>query len=90
MAVEKSIASSGLVEVIDRILDKGIVIEAWTVPFQILALEIFTLEARVAVVSIDTYLKYAEAVGLVPLDRPHHVTEYVTRGREIAELSPWP
>ena len=63
MAVEKAIASSSLAEVIDRILDKGIVIDAW-VRVSLVGIEILALEARVTVASVDTFLKYAEAVGL--------------------------
>ena len=63
MAVEKSMASNTLVEVIDRILDKGIVIDAW-VRVSLVGIEILTLEARATVASVETFLKYAEAVGL--------------------------
>jgi len=63
MAVQTSMASSGLAEVLDRILDKGIVIDAW-VRVSLLGLEILTIEARVVVAGVETYLKYAEAVGL--------------------------
>ena len=90
MAVEKVPASYNLQEVMDRVVDKGIVVVARNVFLSLLGLEILVLEARAAAISIDTYLKYAEAVGLVPVDRPRHLTEYVTRGREIAEIPPWP
>ena len=63
MAVEKSMASNTLVEVIDRILDKGVVIDAW-VRVSLVGIEILTLEARAVVASVETFLKYAEAVGL--------------------------
>jgi gas vesicle structural protein len=63
MAVGRSLASSTLVEVIDRILDKGIVIDAW-VTVSLIGIEIVSVEARVVVASIETYLKYAEAMGL--------------------------
>ena len=63
MAVEKSMASSSLVEVVDRILDKGIVIDAW-VRVSLVGIELLTIEARVVVASVETFLKYAEAVGL--------------------------
>lgn len=64
MAVEKAIASSSLAEVIDRILDKGIVIDAW-VRISLVGIELLAIEARVVVASVDTWLKYAEAVGLL-------------------------
>ena len=63
MAVEKTIGSTSLAEVIDRILDKGVVIDAW-VRVSLVGIELLAIEARVVVASVDTYLKYAEAVGL--------------------------
>ncbi len=63
MAVQSSTASQGLAEVIDRILDKGIVVDAW-LKVSLLGLEVLTVEARVVVASVETYLKYAEAIGL--------------------------
>ncbi|MCL5958985.1 MAG: gas vesicle structural protein GvpA [Chloroflexi bacterium] len=63
MAVEKAIASSSLAEVIDRILDKGLVVDAW-VRVSLVGIEILALEARAVVAGADTFLKYAEAVGL--------------------------
>ena len=63
MAVEKAIASASLAEVVDRILDKGIVIDAW-VRVSLVGIELLAIEARVVVASVDTFLKYAEAVGL--------------------------
>jgi hypothetical protein len=63
MAVEKAIASSSLAEVVDRILDKGVVVDAW-VRVSLVGIEILALEARAVVAGVDTFLKYAEAVGL--------------------------
>ncbi|MEI8165002.1 MAG: gas vesicle structural protein GvpA [Chloroflexales bacterium] len=63
MAIEKVNASSSLAEVIDRILDKGIVVDAW-VRVSLVGIELLAIEARVVVAGVDTYLKYAEAVGL--------------------------
>jgi len=63
MAIEKMNASSSLAEVIDRILDKGIVIDAW-VRVSLVGIELLAIEARVVVAGVDTYLKYAEVVGL--------------------------
>jgi len=64
MAVEKVIASTSLAEVIDRILDKGIVIDAW-VRVSLVGIELLAIEARVVIAGVDTWLKYAEAVGLL-------------------------
>ncbi|WP_069474504.1 gas vesicle structural protein GvpA, partial [Microcystis aeruginosa] len=63
MAVEKTNSSSSLAEVIDRILDKGIVIDAWA-RVSLVGIELLAIEARVVIASVETYLKYAEAVGL--------------------------
>jgi hypothetical protein len=63
MAVEKAIGSSSLVEVVDRILDKGIVIDAWA-RVSLVGIELLAIEARVVVAGVETFLKYAEAVGL--------------------------
>lgn len=63
MAVEKAIGSSSLVEVVDRILDKGIVIDAWA-RVSLVGIELLAVEARVVASGIETFLKYAEAVGL--------------------------
>ena len=65
MAVEKAVASSSLVEVVDRILDKGIIVDAW-VRVSLVGIELLAIEARIAVASVETFLKYAEAVGLMP------------------------
>ena len=65
MAMEKAIASSSLVEVIDRILDKGIVIDAW-VRVSLVGIELLAIEARVTLAGVETFLKYAEAIGLTP------------------------
>ena len=61
--VQKSMDSSSLAEVVDRILDKGIVIDAWA-RVSLVGIELLSIEARVVVASVETYLKYAEAVGL--------------------------
>jgi len=63
MAVEKTMASDTLVEVVDRILDKGLVIDAW-VRVSLVGIEILTIETRAVVAGVETFLKYAEAVGL--------------------------
>jgi len=65
MAVEKAIASSSLVEVVDRILDKGIVIDAWA-RISLVGIEILAIEARMVAAGVETFLKYSEAAGLLP------------------------
>lgn len=70
MAVERAAGGTSLIDVLDRVLDKGIVIDAW-VRVSLVGIDLITVEARVVVASIDTYLKYSEAVGQVaPVSRP--------------------
>jgi hypothetical protein len=61
--VQKSTDSSSLAEVIDRVLDKGIVIDAF-VKVSLVGIELIAIEARIVIASVETYLKYAEAIGL--------------------------
>jgi gas vesicle structural protein len=70
MAVERAAGGTSLIDVLDRVLDKGIVIDAW-VRVSLVGIDLITVEARVVVASIDTYLKYSEKVGQVaPGSRP--------------------
>src|ERR1700704_2968078 len=66
--VERSPGGSSLIDVLDRVLDKGIVIDAW-VRVSLVGIDLITVEARVVVASIDTYLRYADALGLSPAVR---------------------
>jgi gas vesicle structural protein len=62
-SVQKTTDASSLAEVIDRILDRGVVIDAF-VRVSLVGIELLSIEARVVIASVDTWLKYAEAVGL--------------------------
>jgi hypothetical protein len=64
MQLERS-GGTNLVEVLDRVLDKGIVIDA-VVRISIVGFEIISVEARVVVASVETYLKYSQA--FMPVD----------------------
>ena len=57
---------SGLADVIDVILDKGLVIDAY-VRVSLIGIEILTIDARIVIASVDTYLRFAEAVGRLDL-----------------------
>src|SRR5689334_6928921 len=57
---------SGLADVIDIILDKGLVIDAY-VRVSLVGIEILTIDARIVVASVDTYLRFAEAVNRLDL-----------------------
>jgi gas vesicle structural protein len=70
MPVERAPGGTSLIDVLDRILDKGIVIDAW-VRISLVGIDLITVEARIVVASIDTYLRYAEAIGITaPVSRP--------------------
>ena len=62
MQVERTSATSNLVDVLDRVLDKGIVIDAW-VRVSLVGIELVTVEARVVVASIATYLGYSDLLA---------------------------
>jgi hypothetical protein len=91
MAVERSPSGSSLIDVLDRVLDKGIVIDAW-VRVSLVGIDLVTVEARIVVASIDTYLKYSEAIGITaPSSRPRELgagaeTELERVQQENAEL----
>ena len=57
---------SGLADVIDVILDKGLVIDAF-IRVSLIGIEILTIDARIVIASVDTYLRFAEAVNRVDL-----------------------
>ena len=59
---------SGLADVIDVILDKGLVIDAY-VRVSLIGIEILTIDARIVIASVDTYLRFAEAVGRLDLQQ---------------------
>jgi len=63
MEVKRLAAESSLLEGFDRVLDKGIVIDAW-VRLSPVGIDLVTVEARVVVASIATYLQYSEPLGV--------------------------
>lgn len=63
-AIQKSVDSSSLAEVIDRILDKGVVIDLWA-RVSLVGIELLTIDARIVIASVETWLYYAEKVGLL-------------------------
>src|SRR5688572_33309887 len=79
MAVERSVGGTSLIDVLDRVLDKGIVIDAW-VRVSLVGIDLITVEARVVGASVDSYLKYSEAVALVaPVSKPAPALEQASR-----------
>jgi hypothetical protein len=59
---------SGLADVIDTILDKGMVIDAY-VRVSLVGIELLTIDARVVIASVDTYLRFAEAVNRLDISQ---------------------
>jgi gas vesicle structural protein len=59
-------SGSGLAEVVDTILDKGLVIDAY-VRVSLVGIELLTIDARIVVAGVDTYLRFAEAVNRMDL-----------------------
>jgi hypothetical protein len=76
-AVQKMGSASGLADVLVVILEKGIVVDAW-VRLSIIGIEILTLEIRAVIASVDTYLRYAEAIGLTTLAAAPRTAEPIT------------
>ena len=59
---------SGLADVIDTILDKGLVLDAY-VRVSLVGIELITIDARVVIASVDTYLRFAEAVNRLDISQ---------------------
>jgi hypothetical protein len=70
-------APSGLADVIEIILDKGIVIDAY-VRVSLVGIELLTIDARIVIASVDTYLRFAEATNRLDL--------YQHGGKDITEV----
>ena len=64
--LQRSPSPSGLADVLDVILDKGIVIDAY-VRISLVGIELLTIDARIVIASVDTYLRFAEAVNRLDL-----------------------
>src|SRR4051812_23864247 len=65
--VQRAPNPSGLAEVIDLILDKGLVIDLY-VRVSLVGIELLVIDARIVVASVDTYLRFAEAVNRLDLE----------------------
>jgi hypothetical protein len=69
MALDRPATSTSVVDVLDRVLDKGIVIDAW-VRLSVVGIDLLTIEARVVVASIETYLNFAGSLSELPAVSP--------------------
>src|ERR671910_2498071 len=77
-------APSSLADVIDTILDKGLVIDIY-VRVSLVGIELLTIDARIVIASVDTYLRFAEAVNRLDLTQTQthgipELMENITRG----------
>jgi gas vesicle structural protein len=81
--VRRAPPSSSLADVVDLILDKGLVIDAF-IRVSLVGIELLTIDARIVIASVDTYLRFAEAVDRVALEEKGKTlgdfTEDMTRG----------
>ena len=78
-----------MIDVLDRVLDKGIVVDAWML-MSVAGISLVTLEARIVVASIETYLKHASVIGqLGPLAAPPPV-QPAGHGKSGSTLRPDP
>ena len=66
MALERRALGTSMIDVLDRVLDKGIVIDAW-MRVSVGGIDLLTIQARFTVASIDTYMKYADTLAALPV-----------------------
>ena len=64
--LQRAPSPSGLADVVDLILDKGLVIDAY-VRIAVIGIELINIDARIVIASVDTYLHFAEAVNRLDL-----------------------
>jgi gas vesicle structural protein len=64
--LQRAPSPSGLADVVELILDKGLVIDAY-VRIALIGIEVITIDARIVIASVDTYLRFAEAVNRLDL-----------------------
>ena len=80
--VKQSSDGSSLADTVDRILDKGIVVDAW-VSVSLVGIEVVSIRARVVIASVETYLKFADRIGqtaavAAPAEQPRAEAEAPT------------
>ena len=85
MPVERTQGGTSLIDLLDRVLDKGIVIDAW-VRVSLVGIELVTVEARMVVASIETYVAYADTLAEakpaspIPAPAPRRASIFGTDG----------
>jgi gas vesicle structural protein len=76
--IRPNLDTPNLAEMLDRILDNGIVIDAW-IRIHVIGIDLIAIEARVVIASIESYLNYARAIGLL---QPLPDTSLLEAGQE--------
>lgn len=84
-------SGSSLADVVETVLDKGLVIDAH-VGVSVVGIQLVTIDARVVIASIDTYLRFADAVNRLDLEQSQgkglpEVIEGTTKGRALGKAS---
>jgi len=82
--LQRAPSPSGLADVVDLILDKGLVIDAY-VRVAVIGIELVTIDARIVIASVDTYLRFAEAVNRLDLTETHESGIEALRGSGAKE-----
>ena len=89
MAIERVSGGSSLIDVLDRVLDKGIVIDAW-VRISLVGIDLISERARVVVASSETYLRYADLGGLSGTIPYPSLVEGHAGKKEVVAMGPRP
>jgi hypothetical protein len=82
--LQRAPSPSGLADVLDVILDKGLVIDAY-VRVSVIGIEVLTIDARIVIASVDTYLRFAEAVNRLDLTQTEAAGLQELRGGDSKE-----
>jgi hypothetical protein len=83
-SVNRAPRPSSLADVLDVVLDKGIVIDAY-VRVALVGIELLTIDARIVIASVDTYLRFAEAVNRLDLQPSEQVAGLPGLMREVTQ-----
>ena len=77
---------TGLADVIETILDKGLVIDAY-IRVSLIGIELLTIDARIVIASVDTYLRFAEAVSRLDISQEKEGLPGLLRGSEQSKAT---
>ncbi len=83
-SVNRAPRPSSLADVLDVVLDKGIVIDAY-VRVALVGIELLTIDARIVIASVDTYLRFAEAVNRLDIQPQDQVAGLPGLMREVTQ-----